>query len=233
MENIKKYKKTIIIALILFFLTGIGGVIYYARKKPEITNFTQYDFGNSNTIQETIVGDESSMKKNEEDDTELADNSTSNTNKMYIHIVGEVKMQGIIILDEGSRIVDAIEKAGGTTEKADLSKINLAYILSDGQKVRIPSVDETDENEPYVTDGSGNGILENKDSENVVKKKVNINTATQAELESLTGIGPSLAARIVEYRLKNGKFKRVEDLLNVSGVGESKLEGIMDCISVR
>lgn len=133
-------------------------------------------------------------------------------------------------------MIDAIEKAGGITKKADLSKVNLAYVLSDGQKVRIPSVDDK-ENVEYVTQNSGNNTLieggnQGASNINLGGGKVNINTATQTELETLTGIGPSLAARIIEYRGQNGKFKKVEELRNVKGIGQSKYDGIKEEVVV-
>ena len=162
--------------------------------------------------------------------------SPSNQNQIYIHIIGEVNNQGVIILEKGQRIIDAIEKAGGITKKADLSKVNLAYVLSDGQKVRIPSVDDK-ENVEYVTQNSGNNTLieggnQGANNINLGGGKVNINTATQTELETLTGIGPSLAARIIEYRGQNGKFKKVEELRNVKGIGQSKYDGIKEEVVV-
>ena len=167
---------------------------------------------------------------------------------MYIHIIGEVKNQGIVILNKGDRVKDAIEKAGGETELADLSKINLAFELSDGQKVRIPSKKDNKDNEAYVTAGSGNEKIVNEQPENTgeinntnninhINKsnnlgKININNASQTELEMLDGIGPSLAAKIIKYREKNGKYKKIDDIKNVSGIGDAKFDGIKERIEV-
>ena len=132
----------------------------------------------------------------------------------------------------GDRIINAIEAAGGVTEKADLSKVNLAFVLSDGNKIRIPSVDDVDiEKESYLSEDSGkNVIIEGNGGSG---GKVNINIATQTELETLTGIGPSIAAKIIEYRNKNGKFNNKEDVKKVSGVGNEKYNGIKDEITVK
>ena len=132
----------------------------------------------------------------------------------------------------GDRIINAIEAAGGVTEKADLSKVNLAFVLSDGNKIRIPSVDDVNiEKENYLSVDSGkNVIIEGNGGSG---GKVNINIATQTELETLTGIGPSIAAKIIEYRNKNGKFNTKEDVKNVSGVGNEKYNGIKDEITVK
>ena len=132
----------------------------------------------------------------------------------------------------GARIVNAIEAAGGVTDKADLSKVNLAFVLSDGCKVRIPSVNDEDEDFVSVSVGSGNNVIvDGGDSTN--GGKVNINTATQAELETLTGIGPSIAAKIINYRNENGKFGKIEDLKNVSGIGEEKFNSVKGEICVK
>ena len=136
----------------------------------------------------------------------------------------------------GDRIINAIELAGGVTEKADLSKVNLAFVLSDGNKIKIPSIDDVDvEKENYISlDGGKNVIIEgNGGTIGGSGGKVNINVATQTELETLTGIGPSIAAKIIEYRNKNGKFKTKEDVKKVSGVGNEKYNGIKDEITVK
>ncbi|MGN1310360.1 MAG: helix-hairpin-helix domain-containing protein [Clostridia bacterium] len=150
-------------------------------------------------------------------------------NIIILHITGAVKNPGIVQIEEGARLIDAIEAAGGTTENADTSKINLAYILSDGQKIYIPSfLDEKIEN--YVEDNVGENIIIENTNSNM--NLVNINTATQTELETLTGIGPSLALKIINYRKENGKFKTIEDIKNVSGIGDSKFEAIKNEICV-
>lgn len=150
-------------------------------------------------------------------------------NIIILHITGAVKNPGIVQIEEGARLIDAIEAAGGTTENADTSKINLAYILSDGQKIYIPSfLDEKIEN--YIEDTIGENIIIENTNSNM--NLVNINTATQTELETLTGIGPSLASKIINYRKENGKFKTIEDIKNVSGIGDSKFEAIKNEICV-
>ena len=148
--------------------------------------------------------------------------------KIKIHITGEVNNEGIVELEEGSRIDDAIKAAGDITGLADLSKVNLAYELSDGQKVYIPSVNE--EIEEYATSDAGENVLEEKSSSN---GKININIASSEELQTISGIGESLANRIIDYRNSNGKFKSVEDLKNVSGIGDKKFEDIKSKIIVK
>ena len=142
-------------------------------------------------------------------------------------------MPGIVKLEEGARIEDAINKAGGLTEDADISKVNLAYVLEDGVKIKIPSdSDIGDLGENIISNGSGENILE--DFENSSDNNIlNINKATEQEFQDLPGIGPSLASKIIEYRNKNGKFLSVEDIKNVNGIGESKYENIKEKLCVK
>lgn len=149
--------------------------------------------------------------------------------EIIVHITGEINNPGIIKIKEGSRLVDVIEKAGGYTDKADTGKINLAYVVKDEQKIVIPNIDKKDE-EIYVIDENKDFIVNDTNDSGGL---VNINTATQSELESLTGIGPSMASKILDYRDKNGKFKTKEDIKNVPGIGNSKYEAIKDEICVK
>ena len=151
--------------------------------------------------------------------------------KIVIHITGEIKKEGIIEINEGGRISDAIEEAGGLTNEADLNKINLAYELEDGQKIYIPNKKDKDVNE-YITDGAYESVLQGDKIESNTSY-ININKATAEELQTLNGIGESLAKSIIEYRETNGKFKNKEDLKNVAGIGDSKYDKIKDDIKVK
>ena len=146
---------------------------------------------------------------------------------IIVHIAGEVNNPGIVELREGSRIKDVIEAAGGVTSDADMNRVNLAYEVKDEQKIIIPNknsqgdIEVIDENQDFIEEGDKSNIL------------VNINTATQSELESLTGIGPSMASKIISYRNQNGKFKSKEDIKNVPGIGNSKYENIKEEITIK
>ena len=156
-----------------------------------------------------------------------------NNNKIIVYITGQVKNEGIHEIKEKSRIADIIEKAGGLTEEADISSLNLAYIIDDGMKIHIPKKGEknnniTDETNTYISKENNNG-----NSENINKKgKININTATQTELETLPGIGSSTALKIINYRKENGKFNNIEDIKKVNGIGESKYSKIKELIKI-
>lgn len=205
---------------------------------------------------------ESSNNEAEGEDVNFAEETESeetkvifkqeNFQKIYVYITGEVNNPGVVVLKEGSRIVDAIEAAGGVTGNANISKVNLVYVLLDGMKVNIPSDNDLKKNSNYeyitmssgddksdenissdVTTNKGNTI--DSDDKNVSAFKqsiVNINTATQTELETLPGIGPSIALNIINYRKENGKFANIEDIKNVSGIGDSKFENIKKYIVI-
>lgn len=177
----------------------------------------------SNIISENII-----------DNQEQKSDTYQTTSKIKIHIIGEVTEQGIIELEEGERISDAIEKAGGVTQNADLSKVNLAYILQDGQKLYIPSMND-EKDVQYISTENGEGIIAetNINDKSGINKKVNINKASQSDLENIPGVGPSLAQKIISFRDENGKFKNVEDLKNVSGIGDKKFESIKDYVEVK
>ena len=141
----------------------------------------------------------------------------------------EVKNKNVILKD-GSRISDAIDAAGGLTEEADLTNINLAYILEDGEKIYIPQKGE------IIIDSNNNtSPISSSFSKSISSKnsKTNINKATQAELELISGIGPSTALKIINYRKENGNFKKIEDIKNVPGIGDAKFNQIKDYITVK
>ena len=135
-----------------------------------------------------------------------------------VHVTGAVVHSGVYILEEGARVYQAVEKAGGTSDDADLERINLAQPLYDGQQVFVPRKLEegpSGEENSYPQGG-----------------KLNINIATQSQLEALPGIGAVKAQSIIKYRQENGHFSSIEELLKISGIGEHTLEGIRELISV-
>ncbi len=155
--------------------------------------------------------------------------SSDEISEIIVHIDGEVLNPGIVYLDTESRISDAINSAGGITNLADVSKINLAYQLKDGQKIYIPSIYD-EEITVYVTNNAGENVLI-PDSNNS-SSLININFATSSELQSLSGIGESTANKIIQYREEHGSFKSIEEIMNVSGIGESKFKAIKDFICI-
>ena len=226
MQNENKKKIIISISLIILLIGFIIYIIIDNNKYEELDLGNIVTKNNSSEIENTEVN----MQEVSKDENKIEEEIET----IIIHITGEVKKEGIVYLEKGDRIVDAIKKAGGETEEADLSQINLAYELQDGQKIYVPNRNE--KISEYITGSTGNnGIVEENDSSSVLKgeeKKVNINTASQSELDELPGIGPAIAQRIVEYRNENGNFKKIEDLQNVKGIGDAKFSEIKDLVTV-
>ena len=148
--------------------------------------------------------------------------------KIKVHIAGSVVTEGMVELEERARVADAIEEAGGTTADANMNQINLAYKLQDGQKIYIPNQNE----EEYQITTNMEGIQSANGTTSNETDVININTATQTELELLPGIGPSTATKIIDYREENGKFENIEEIKNVPGIGEAKYENIKNKITV-
>lgn len=219
MVELTKTQKIIIAVGIICILIVIGIFLY---KRTQDTDYSML----------MLEPEEEAKENNIEQEQEKREN------KIKVHVAGYVEEEGMVELAEGARIADALEAAGGATLEADLSRVNLAYVLQDGQKIYIPSILEVEEEEAeeeYITEGSGGVILEEEGEEgknNEAEGKVNINTATQTELETLNGIGPSTASKIIEYRKQNGNFQSIEEIQNVSGIGDSKYESIKDDICV-
>lgn len=142
--------------------------------------------------------------------------------RIGVYISGEVKNTGVYYLKKDSRITDLINICGGLTEEADVSKINPAQKLNDSDKIIIPKKEENLNTE---------SIEDTNESDINVQEKININTATKDELTSLNGIGEATANKIINYRNKN-KFKEIEDIMNVPGIGEAKFNNIKDYICV-
>ena len=220
--NLDNKKKIIISAVLLLILV----VAFAINMIIENENHSEIDLENEALEQNTEnAGNIANL--------EVVNEIAEEKEKIAVHITGEVKKEGIIYLNQGARIVDAIKEAGGETKQADLSQVNLAYELQDGQKIYIPNKKE--KISQYITENSGNNIII-EDSNTSTQKggsgKVNINTANQSELDRLPGIGPSLAERIIEYREENGNFKNIEDLQNVKGIGDAKFADIKDKVTV-
>jgi len=134
---------------------------------------------------------------------------------LYVHVVGEVESPGMYQLPIGARLVDAVFAAGGLTEEADNASVNLARELTDGEQIIVFSISQ----EGQSPGANSSGLI-------------SLNRAGDKELEELPGIGPALAGRIVAWREANGGFKSVQDLLKVSGIGESLLSGVIDLVTL-
>lgn len=148
--------------------------------------------------------------------------------EVYVDVDGAVVTPGVYRLREGARVAQAIDAAGGLTPEADVAGLNRASKVVDGQKIYVPHVGE--QQTVDVVAGSGPG--EASAGASVASDLVNINTANASELQTLSGIGPSMAQSIIDERTQNGPFTSIDDLMRVSGIGEKKFAKIKDCICV-
>ena len=141
---------------------------------------------------------------------------------IIVHITGAVPRPGVYALPEGARVQDAISAAGGFLADADKTGINLARVLEDGEQIDILFA----EGASIVIPTPGVEVITSN------SELININTASQFELETLPGIGPTTAMRIIEYREANGPFATIDDIIDVAGIGTGTFERIKDLITV-
>lgn len=200
-----EYKNFLIVILIIICL--IIGFLYRFIIKDEKNNFEI---------------DNLDLEVNNEKTNEI--DTRTEKKKILVYITGEINVEGVYELEENSRVKDCIEMAGGLKEEADIKDINLVDILDDGMKIYIP---KKGENIIYETEST----IVNADK-NDTNKKININTAQKDDLKKIAGIGEAMADRIIEYRQKNGKFKNIEEIKNIKGIGEGKFEKIKKFIMV-
>lgn len=178
------------IGIIAMLVMGIAGFYVYQELMPESEIVLQEDPG---------VDDDGKVLATRPD--------------IVVHVTGAVQAAGVYHLEEGHRVMDAIEAAGGFTDDAASESLNLARVLTDGEQIVVPSVDD------HAQEGSSK-------QESNTPEKININNASVTQLQELAGIGPSIAKRIVEYREKYGPFAKTEDLKKVSGIGDKKFAAI-------
>lgn len=179
-------------------------------------------------------------------DGQASSESSDTKKQICVYVSGCVVNPGICYLEEGSRVADAIGAVGGMSSDAASDSLNLARLLEDGEQINVISLAERDEMLKMTeSDASSNpngsgpnpskpqaGSAVNNTSATIKNGKVNINTATSTELQTIKGIGQSKAEKIIAYRESNGVFKSIDDLKKVSGIGEKTLESIRDAICV-
>jgi competence protein ComEA len=155
---------------------------------------------------------------------------------LVVHVNGAVAQPGVYTLPVGSRVQDAIDAAGGFALEADEQSLNLAAALEDGSQItvlrQLPAAEPPIPEPTVITRGQGAPLATPARSPTPKSQKININTATQEELESLPMIGPVLAQQIIDYRTANGPFKKIEDIVDVPGIGAKTFEAIRDLITV-
>ena len=216
---VKKYKYLILSGIIILIMI-LGSVMVYLFKESESKEIIDED--NINVMEEVQV---------EEEKEEVKEKTIT------IDVKGEVNKPGVYELPVGSRVIDAIKISGGTTTKADTSMLNLSKVLAD-ENVIIVYNKYSQQSIKYVEKECNcdacinNSNVSSGSSENSTSQKISINKATKEELMNLNGIGESRAIDIINYRNANGLFKSIEDLKQVSGIGDKLFEKIKNQITI-
>ena len=211
--------KAVVVAILVVIAAASGLAMASFSSRSSNVSFERSDEASASDVRgsgDASPDDESSAK-------------SSSAAEVYVDVDGAVVRPGVYRLKDGARVSQAIDAAGGLTAEADVAGLNRASKVTDGQKIYVPTVGEQQaaaavggaESGAATTPGAGSS-----------SELVNINTASAAELQTLSGIGPSMAQSIIDERTKNGTFASVDDLMRVSGIGEKKLAKIKDCICV-
>ncbi|MBX9954059.1 helix-hairpin-helix domain-containing protein [Peribacillus simplex] len=211
MEGNLKRKMTMITVAVAF----VAGGIYFFSQQGEDQADMEDIF--------SVTAKEAEMEQS-------VNESAAEPEIIKVDVKGAVKSPGIFTAQAGDRVIDLISSAGSFTEKADTDKVNFAQIIEDQMVIYVPEIGEEDKGNleniqvgtsgDAVTKGTSGGL-------------VNLNTATQEDLQTLTGIGPSKATAILEYRETVGKFKEVDELKQVTGIGDKTFERLRDSVSVK
>lgn len=228
----KKQKMKAVSAVGFVIVCGVSYLLFCSPfgKKAEV----ELEMHPDAVRTETKVGDVSPdlPEKITEEDSEHRGESVAKREEsaitLYVHICGAVSEEGVYALPSGSRVTDGIKAAGGFREGADRTFHNLAAELADGQKIYVPTMEETKGlSLPERTEGTGGGLSETEGLYGSgAATKVNLNTAGLSELMTLSGIGEAKAESILKYREKVGRFQKIEELKKVSGIGDAVFEQI-------
>ncbi len=214
-QSLERDKK-LMIKVIAGILLLVIAFVFYLVKNTGKTDLTLSDFPQEETeISQTTESQLTSGSGLVEEQT------------IFIDIAGAVARPSVVELPAGSRVFEAIEKAGGLTGEADVRWTNQAEILADGQKIYIPTKQELEEGS---TDAAAPGF--SRPATISGKGLVNINTADSETLQQLPGIGPATADKIINYRNENGAFQSIEEITDVSGIGEKTFTKFKDKITI-
>lgn len=225
-ENFIKFHKSAIIkafAGILFF--AVAFFVFCIRDHDQTSQFEL-------TESSKITAEEQQKNSSAEEKEEIEETKVS---AIYVDVGGAVKNPAVYEMSSESRVFEVIEKAGGLTSDADTSTLNLAQILQDQDKLIVPTKREVLSNQQIDSSRASNtGVISqssgayitngSKNADSTGEKQININTATSEELQTITGIGPATAEKIITYRQEQGKFEKIEDITKVSGIGEKTFQ---------
>lgn len=205
------FRKSMIVLLLLALVAG-GGALYGMKSADDAATL------DAGAKQATSSG----MPDAQED-------------SITVYVTGAVNQPGVVSVAAGARVADAVNACGGLLPTADAEKINMAQAVKDGQQIRVPEkgAAKAAKNATATASSSDNGKARaSTDSDADAGELVNINTADEAELDKLPGVGPSTAQKIIEYRETEGQFASPEDIMKVKGIGKAKYEKMKDRITV-
>ena len=219
----------IVIAIIIFMIINLGKIKEFENKENDkMTN-----------VENIINTDNDKSEENKEQKDDNSKEQIVNGGGIFVYIDGYINNPGVYEIKKNDRIKTLIDKAGGFKEGYSIKNINLAAKLSDGDKIYIPSVSEekVSENNNNIninSSGKGQNVKNDRNNVSVMKNnsKININTANISELKQITGIGESTANKIIDYRENVGKFKKIEDIKEVKGIGDAKYESLKNKITI-
>ena len=203
---------------VFFFLVGCSGKVADEKGIEELQ-----------LSEETETKKAQSVAKQPDDkdpDSEAGSGETAGTPgemKVFVYVCGAVEEPGVYELSADARVYEAIQSAGGVTEQAAQDAVNQARVVEDGEQIYVPTVDEA---------AQGAGVGENTVTRGAEDTKVNINTAQEEELMTLTGIGEAKAASILKYREEHGRFDSIEELMQIEGIKEGVFNKIKDDITI-
>ena len=219
----------IVIAVIIFMIINLG----------KIKEFENKDNDKMTNVESSINTDNDKSEENKEQKDDNSKEQIVNGGGIFVHIDGYINNPGVYEIKENDRIKTLIDKAGGFKEGYSIKNVNLAAKLSDGDKIYIPSVSEekvseNNNNNNINSSGKGQNVKTDRNNVSVMKNnsKININTANISELKQITGIGESTANKIIDYRENVGKFKKIEDIKEVKGIGDAKYESLKNKITI-
>lgn len=214
----------VIVALLLFLCDRKASEVPIIEQNEDITTTIIASEGTTRTaITGTSIDSLMNLPTDDVSEQEII---------IYVDVAGAVVSPGVVTIPAGSRVFEAIREAGGIVDNADTTNINLAAVLNDGDKLYVPTFSD------MKKDKTSGGIVTDKIKSSIsgstqdLGGMVNINTASSAQLQSLSGIGPSTAEKIIEYRNQNGEFSKIEDLKKVSGIGEKTFAKFKDKICI-
>lgn len=202
--------------VLIVLLIAFGGLYYFY-----VNNHEESAPEKSINMESNLQSDPKETQKKSEEEKDKP------SEKIMVDIKGQIKQPGVYQANTGERVIDVISRAGGVTEQADQGQVNFAEHVQDEMVIYIPA-----KGEGVPSSGSSGGqAAQGGAGQN--EGKINLNKADEAELQNLPGIGPAKAAAIIEYRNTSGPFKAVEDLKNISGIGEKTFEKLKDSVVVH